>query len=183
MPLSSGTHSLVPEAGEITVNVYRDGLAAKMGHDLVFGVTKWSGKVQVDRENPAASNVQLTIDPSSFEIIGAKGGIKPLSDKDRVDIKKNIYDKILMTYRNPEIIFQSTEISGTASDFKVKGDLALAGKSQPVTLDVRVDQSSGRARGKTTIQQSSFGIRPFSAFLGALTVKDAVDIQFDIKIP
>ncbi len=183
MTLSSGTHRLVPEAGKITMNVYRDGVAAKMGHDLILEVTKWSGELEVDRENPAVSNVQITIDPSSFEIIDAKGGIKPLSDKDRVDIKKNIRDKILLTSRNPEITFQSTEVSGTGSDIRVKGNLTLAGKSRPVTLDVRVDQSSGRALGKTTIQQSSFGIKPFSVFFGALKVKDSVDIQFDIEIP
>ncbi len=182
MTVSSGTHSLDPKVGKITVNVYRDGLAAKMGHDLVLEVTRWSGRAEVDAENPAASSVQVTIDPRSFEIADAKGGIKPLGDKDRADIKKNINDKVLMTSRNPEIIFQSTEVSGTAPNIKVKGNLTLAGKSRPVLLDVRVDQSSGRASGRTTIPQSSFGIKPFSALLGALKVKDSVDIQFDIKI-
>ncbi|MGI8820601.1 MAG: YceI family protein [Chthoniobacterales bacterium] len=66
---------------------------------------------------------------------------------------------------------------------KVKGNLTLAGKSQPLSLDVRVDESSGRASGKTTLQQSTFGIRPFSTMLGALKIKDSIDVQFDLKIP
>ncbi len=183
MTASSGTHSLGPQTGKITVNVYRDGVAARMGHNLVFEATKWSGKAEVDADHPAASRIELTIDPRSLEIIAATGGIKPLGDKDRADIKKNINDKILMTSRNPEITFRSTEVSGTGPDIKVKGDLTLAGKSQPVNLNVRIDESSGRASGKTTIQQSSFGIKPFSALLGALKIKDSVDIRFDIKIP
>ncbi len=183
MTVSSGTHSLGAQAGKVTINVYRDGVAAKMGHDLVLEATKWSGKAEVDTGDPAASSVVLTIDPRSLEIIAAKGGIKPLSDKDRADIKKNINDKILMTARNPEITFQSTEVSGTVPNIKVKGNLTLAGESQPVTLDVLVDEISGRASGKTTIQQSSFRIKPFSAWMGALKIKDSVDIQFDIKIP
>ncbi len=182
MTASNGTHSLGPEAGKITLNVYRDGVAARMGHNLVLEATKWSGKAEVDTDDPAASSVKLTIDPRSLEITEARGGIKPLSDQDRADIKKNINDKILMTSRNPEITFQSTEVSGTAPNIKVKGNLTLAGKSQPVTLDLRVDESSGRASGKTMLQQSRFGIKPFSALLGALKIKDSVDIQFDIKI-
>ncbi len=183
MTVSNGTHSLGPEAGKITLNVYRDGVAARMGHNLVLEATKWSGKAEVDADDPAASSVKLTIDPRSLEIVEASGGIKPLSDKDRADIKKNINDKILLTLRNPEITFQSTEVSGTAPNIQVKGSLTLAGKSRPLTLDVRVDESSGRASGKTTLQQSSFGIKPFSAMLGALKIKDTIDIQFDVKIP
>ncbi len=183
MTVLSGTHSLGPQAGQITLNVYRDGVAAKLGHNLVLEATAWSGKAEVVADDPAASSVELTVDPRSLEIIDAKGGIKPLGDKDRAEIKKNINDKILMTSRNPKITFQSTEVAGAAPDIKVKGNLILAGKSQPVTLDVRVDESLGRASGKTTIQQSSFGIKPFSAMMGALKIKDSVDIQFDIKIP
>ncbi len=183
MTISNGTHSLGPQAGRITLNVYRDGVAARMGHNLVLEATKWSAKAEVDAGNPAASSVKLTVDPRSLEIIEATGGIKPLGDKDRADIKKNINDKILMTSRNPEITFQSTEVSGTAPNIKVKGNLTLAGKSQPLSLDVRVDESSGRASGKTTLQQSTFGIRPFSTMLGALKIKDSIDVQFDIKIP
>lgn len=96
------------------MNVYRDGVAARMGHNLVLEATKWSAKAEVDAGNPAACSVKLTVDPRSLEIIEATGGIKPLGDKDRADIKKNINDKILMTSRNPEITFQSTEVSGTA---------------------------------------------------------------------
>ncbi len=177
------SHSLGPPAGRITLNVYRDGVAARMGHNLVLEATKWSATVEVDAGNPAASSVKLTVDPRSLEIIGATGGIKPLGDKDRADIKKNINDKILMTSRNPEITFQSTEVSGTAPNIKVKGNLTLAGKSQPLSLDVRVDGTSGRASGQTMLQQSTFGIRPFSTMLGALKIKDSIDIQFDIKIP
>ena len=182
MTVSSGTHSLGPQSGTITVSVYRDGVAAKMGHDLVLEATKWSGKAEIVADNPAGSNVELTIDSRALEIIEAKGGIKPLGDKDRADIKGNINDKILMTSRNPEITFQSTEVSGTAPTIKVKGNVTLVGKTQPVTLDVRVDETLGRARGRTTIQQSSFGIKPFRAFLGALKIKDSVDIQFDIGV-
>lgn len=182
MIVPSGTHSLGPQAGKITLNVYRDGVAAKMGHNLVLAATKWSGKAEVVAGDPAASSVELTIDSRSLEIIGAQGGIKPLSDKDRADIKRNINDKILITSRNPEITFQSTEVTGNAPNFKVKGNLTLAGKSQPVILDVRVDERSGRASGNTTIRQSSYGIKPFSALMGALKIKDSVDIQFDVKI-
>ncbi len=183
MSVPSGSHNLGPPAGKITLNVYRDGVAAKMGHNLVLEAKRWSGKAEIDIDDLAASRVEVTIDPGSFEIIEASGGVRPLSDKDRADIKKNINEKILMTSVNPEITFQSTEVSASPPDITVKGHLILAGKSQQVTLDVRVDESSGRASGTTTLRQSSFGIKPFSAMFGALKIKDFVDIQFQLKLP
>jgi polyisoprenoid-binding protein YceI len=183
MTVSSGTHSLGPQAGKITVNVYREGVAAKMGHDLVLEATKWSGKADVNADDPSASSVEVTVDPTSLEIIGAKGGAKPLSDKDKADIKKNINEKILQTSKHREITFKSSETSGSAPNVKVKGNLTLVGNTQPITLDVKVDESSGRVSGKITFQQSSFGIKPFSAMLGALKIKDSVEIEFDVEIP
>jgi hypothetical protein len=34
-----------------------------------------------------------------------------------------------------------------------------------------------------SIRQSDFGIKPFSAMLGALKVADAVDVEVDVKLP
>lgn len=182
MTVEKGNHTIGPADGKLTVKVYKDGMAAKMGHDLVLEATKWTGNVVVDPDEPAASSVQVTIDASSLEIIDAKGGAKPLSDKDRKDIAKNIDDKVLQTSTYSDITFESTDVSGTPSRLSVKGDLTLVGNARPVTLDLSVDDS-GLASGKITLTQSQFGIKPFSAMMGALKVKDSVDIEFEITLP
>jgi hypothetical protein len=39
-----------------------------------------------------------------------------------------------------------------------------------------------RYRATTTVRQTSFGIKPYSGFLGALRVSDAVELEADVAI-
>jgi ribosomal protein L20A (L18A) len=43
--------------------------------------------------------------------------------------------------------------------------------------------SGARVRGIMTVVQSRWGIKPFSAFMGALKVRDAVEIVLDVTLP
>jgi hypothetical protein len=54
------------------------------------------------------------------------------------------------------------------------------GRSRPVT--VRAALEGGRFRGGTTLEQTGWGIKPFSALLGALRLADEVEIDFDLAL-
>ena len=179
MSVASGTHTIGPDNGHVTVSVYKDGVAAKMGHDLVLEASSWSGKADINSDDPSASSVQVSIDPSSLTVVKGTGGAKALSDKDKADIVKNINDKILNTNKYQEITFESTG----ASDSSLKGNLTINGSTNPVTLDLSVNDSTGEVTGKTSFQQTQFGIKLFSAMMGALKVKDKVDIEVSVKLP
>lgn len=178
MTVAKGNHNIGPNDGKLVVKVYKEGVAAKMGHDLTFEARNWSGNVTVDPDDPSASSVQVTIDPSSLEITDAHGGAKALSDKDRADIAKNT-TKIL---GRSDITFESTDVSGNPPRVSLRGNLSVAGNSRPATLDVSVDDS-GTASGRTTLSHKELGIKPYSAPLGVLKVKDNVDIEFTVNLP
>jgi len=183
MTVKSGTHPIGPENGRLTVNTYVGGMGAKMGHDLVLEATRWSGSVDLEADNPSASKIQVTVDARSLEVVQATGGLKPLSDKDKGDIAQN-QEKTLQSGKHPEITFQSTAITGTAPRLTVTGNLSIAGSSRPVTLDVDVEDSGNETRltGKTTLVQTEFGVKPYSK-MGALKVKDPVDLQVTVTLP
>lgn len=67
----------------------------------------------------------------------------------------------------------------------VTGDVTIAGTTRPVPLQLAVHDGAGTVRfsGSTHIVQSDFGIKPFSAFLGALKVKDTVELAVDVSLP
>lgn len=178
MTVAKGTHNIGPQDGKVLVNVYKDGVAAKMGHDLTLEASSWSGKADINPDDPSSSSVSVNIDAGSLEVIEGKGGAKPLSESDKKDIKKNIEKSL----GRGDISFESTGVSGTAPRISVKGDLTISGQSKPVTLDLNVDDS-GHATGKVSFAQTQFGIKPFSAMLGALKVKDGVDVSLDIQLP
>jgi len=180
MTPKSGSHSIGPENGSLTVHTFRAGMGAKIGHDLVLEAKKWSGTVEIDAENPSASKVEITADLTSLAIINAQGGVKPLSDKDRGDIAKNI-EKVLDTGKHPEVSFKSTNVSGSAPTVTVIGDLTLKGKTRPATLNVTAN--GDQISGKTTVVQTEFDIKPFSAMMGALKVRDAIELELTCTLP
>lgn len=175
--VTSGSYTLGPESGRLIVNTTRTGLGAKAGHDLTIEVTRWHGDATIDVADPAGSSVTVEVDAGSFEVREGTGGIKPLTDSDRREIKKNLQEKVLHVERHPAITFRSTRISGTAESFRVEGDLTIVGVTRPVTLQGLLTED--RVRGSATIVQTRWGIRPYSAFFGTLKLSDDVEVRFD----
>ncbi len=179
MGIGDGSYLVGSQTGRLLVKTARTGLGAKAGHDLTIEVARWRGNVVVDADNPAGSSVSAEIDVDSLEVREGTGGVKPLTDSDRADIK-NTLRKILNFGRYPAITFGSSQVSGTAESFRIDGDLTIAGVTQPVTIEGRL--AGDRARGSAVVVQSRWGIRPYSAFLGALKLRDEVEVQFDVGL-
>jgi polyisoprenoid-binding protein YceI len=62
-----------------------------------------------------------------------------------------------------------------------KGDLSIAGKSSSVSVPLSV--SGGKLSGSITLSQKDFGIKQFSAMMGALKVKDQVTVVIEGEVP
>ena len=137
--------------------------------------------MNVDADNPAASSATLSIDARSIQIVEAVGGMKSLSDKDRRDIDKNINEKVLQTSKHPELKFESTSVSGSGPNFNVAGNMTVVGTTRPVNVALTVNGSDVIA--KTSISQKDFGIKPFSAMLGAIKLRDDVDFELQVTLP
>ena len=76
--------------------------------------------------------------------------------------------------------FRSRRVEGSAGSFTVDGELTVMGVTRPVMVEGRV--TDGRVVGGATVVQSQWGIRPYSAFFGALKLSDEVKIDFDIAL-
>jgi polyisoprenoid-binding protein YceI len=179
--IASDTYELGPQSGRLLVKTGRTGLGSKAGHDLTIEVTRWGGRALVDTAELADSLLSVNVDVDSFEVRAGTGGVKPLTDSDRADIKRTIREKILHTARHPTITFRSRAVRGTAGSFAVAGNLTIVGVTRSVTVRGGV-ADDGRVRGTATIVQSQWGIKPYSAFLGALKLKDEVMVEFDVAL-
>jgi len=177
MALRAGTHDVGPENGTLRVNTYREGMAQKIGHDLILDVGKWKATVEVGQDG-TPSTIGLEADPRSLSVHDALHGAKPLSDKDRADIVKGIDEKVL---GGQPITFQSSAVEHNGAQMSVDGELSMAGSTKPATfkLDVADD---GRVSGTLPLTQSHWGIKPYKAFMGALKVSDRVEIVLDVRL-
>jgi polyisoprenoid-binding protein YceI len=181
MAIHAGRHSLGTDRGRIRLMTLRDGLAAQAGHDLTLEPTRWSGELVVD-DDLTPESLEVRIDLGSLVVREGTGGLKPLTDRDKREIAVTAR-KVLAADRHPEAGFTATAFEpAQGGDGVVTGTLALAGRSRPVRLKVS-HASPGEYRATTTIVQSDFGIKPYSAFLGSLKVRDRVEIRVELSLP
>jgi polyisoprenoid-binding protein YceI len=180
MGLVDGSYTLGPESGQLLIKTGRTGLGARAGHDLTLEVTRWHAEVTVDSADTARSSVRVEADAGSFEVRSGTGGVKPLTDADRAEIKKTIRGKILRTAQYPTITFRSAQVTGTPGSFTIDGDLTITGRTQPVTVHGRL--TGDRVQGTAAVEQTRWGIRPYTAFLGALKLSDEVAVEFSIRL-
>jgi hypothetical protein len=59
--------------------------------------------------------------------------------------------------------------------------LTLNGRSQPARIQV-TEPGPGRYRGTATVQQSAFGIKPYTGFFGALKLADEVRLEAELDL-
>lgn len=164
------------------VRTGREGLAARAGHDLTLEITEWSARITVpDSGDIAAATVTAELNLGSITVREGRGGAKPLSDKDRRDIR-NQARKILGDTATASFASTSTTPSaGPPSGGTIEGTLTINGVARPVQLQV-TEEAADEYRGSAVIRQTDFGITPYSGFFGALKLSDEVTIEFEAKI-
>jgi polyisoprenoid-binding protein YceI len=175
MSIQEGTHKIGPENGTLTIKTGREGAAAKAGHDLTLEATSWEGTLELG-DNPS---VKLTIDPASIEVREGQGGAKPLDEGDKDDIKKSMTKDILGSH---QISFESSDVQVDNGSMKVSGNLSVAGNSDSIDVPLTVGDD-GTVQCSVKLSQSQFGIKQFKALMGALKVKDTVEVQIEAKLP
>lgn len=178
MPLRAGQHTVSPDNGTLQVRTYREGIGQAVGHDLVIEVGQWQATVQAS-EDGEISSVELEADPRSLEVREGLRGVKPLTDKDRGEIRKNIDEKIL---RGQPITFRSTAVESSPGKLIVHGELTLAGASRPSSFELEATDD-GHVTGTLPVTQSEWGIKPYRGLMGALKVRDTVEIVLDVQLP
>jgi polyisoprenoid-binding protein YceI len=167
------TYTLGPDDGTLSVRTGRTGTVAKAGHDLLIEVKAWTATLDLE-----APRVTLDADATSLDVVEGTGGVKALTDDDRASIRRTIDDKIL---KRGNITFRSTAAQLTDGGLAVRGELTLAGTTRPIAFELGL--SEGRVTGTAVVAQTGWGIKPYSALLGALKVADDVRVEIDAALP
>jgi polyisoprenoid-binding protein YceI len=182
-PPKGKSYLVKKDKSEFKIYVYKAGFASGFAHDHVMGVEKFTGQVNCDPDQPKKSSVFIKIQSPSLKVLDPK-----VSVSDREKIKKSMdSDEVLDVKKYPTIKFLSSAVKvvkrGKEIQLKVTGTLYLHGKKKKITIPIAITfPKSGQlvAVGKYTLTQTDFGITPYSAYLGAVKVKDKIDIKFKI---
>jgi hypothetical protein len=165
------------EQASCEVIVLREGLLAAVGHDLLLRATALG--IDVDPGGPAVS---VVVQAASLRVVTALRDGRPLPGalrpRDVQEIEATLATTVLEAQRFPEIRFASTDVSREGDGYRVRGTLALAGATRPLGFAVR--RQGDRFLAEVPIHQPEFGIRPYTAMLGALRVKPEVVVRASV---
>ncbi len=153
---------------------FKDGLLSKLAHDVKYRATRFS--IDVDDARRA---VRASVDAQSVRVVCVmRDGVETTSGlgaADKAKIEAQIVDDVLDENRHPSIDFQSTSVTAVPQGYRIEGTLRLHGREQSIVTIARL--VDGEFWAEMTLHQPDFGIKPFSAMLGALKVKPEVVVR------
>jgi polyisoprenoid-binding protein YceI len=148
---------------------FREGLLTSVGHDITLQVTTLSMEVGDD------DAITADFDASSLRVT-----TEAVSASDRKKIERNA-EETIEARRYPKIEFRSVSVVRDGDRARIEGDLTLHGVTAPISVEARDD--GRRWNAKIVLDQRKFGIKPFSAMLGALKVKPEVEVHITVPHP
>ncbi|WP_298957646.1 YceI family protein [uncultured Roseibium sp.] len=135
----------------------------------------WNGVLLIDKETPANSSIEFTIDIASMDTFWA--------DRDTHLKSADFFD----AEKFPEATFKSTNVEQTGEkQLAVTGDLTVRGITKPVTLTVDVTSIGEHPMAKkaaagfavsTVVKRSDFGMDKFVPYVG-----DDITVTFHAEV-
>ena len=169
-------------AGDYVLDVSHSRLGFTARHAMVTKVRghfgDFEGKAHVDTANPAASSVELTIDPASIST-GSADRDGHLRSPDFFDVE-----------RYPTWTFRSTEVARDGETWTVTGDLTIKDVTKPVTIEFEQTGSAvdpfGNTRvgfeGELTVNRKDWGLTWNAALeTGGVLVSDKIKLELDVS--
>jgi polyisoprenoid-binding protein YceI len=171
-----------PAASLVVIEVRRSGSLSRLGHDHVVASHHVGGYVAPEegRGDLYVPLTHLTVDE---EKLRAEAGFDTQpTESDIAGTRANMLEKVLEADKFP---FALVRVNGARAG-KGSGDISVAltlhGKTRTLKVPAQVtaDGKQISVSGKLSLNQTDFGITPYSLFGGALAVRDAVDVRFRI---
>lgn len=184
-----GEYTVSPESSWIRVLVFRGGLLGGLGHNHVVSAARIAGSVEI--ADPAAeSNLHLAISYAALEVDDpavreAEGdrfqGTVPADDI--AGTRANMLGpKLLDDAGYDGVELSSAAIRRAGSGWIVSIDVTLLGETRQLEfpVDVEVLGDTLRATGSREVTHDELGLRPFTAALGTLRVRNEMTFRYSI---
>jgi YceI-like domain len=172
-----------PAASLVIMEVGRGGSLARLGHDHVVASHDVAGYLAPDagRADFLVPLDALVVDEPALR---AEAGFDTQPSAAAIaGTRRNMLDRVLESDRYP---VARVAVSGSVADGGPKQfpiTISLHGTTATVDALAQVDKTPDAVTvtGTTAVDQSRFGITPFSVLGGALAVQDRVAVQFRIR--
>jgi polyisoprenoid-binding protein YceI len=185
VPSDAPLYRVDSQASEIRLLVYRDGPLARFGHNHVM-VGRVQGEIRVGA-GAAPSGFRLEIPVDSFAVdppaARAEEGEEfaaQISEPVRRGTRENMLGSdVLDAAKHPLIRIESISLAGPEWSPAVTARVVLRGVTRDLRFAAAVFRHADMLAAVATfrINQSEFGIEPFTALNGGLRVRDLLDVR------
>ena len=176
-------HYIVQASGStFRVKATATGMLSALGHSPTIALPEFEGEVFFHPDAIEKSSLRMVIRAEALTVMD------DVSANDRQEINRKMHQEVLESDSNSEIVYECKSVSGSKSgdgQYRValNGELTLRGieRTQAVSARVSVAGSTLRATGDFSIRQSDYDIRPVTALVVAIKLKDELKFAFDIS--
>lgn len=172
-----------PTSSLVVIEVRREGSLAQFGHDHVVASHDVAGSIAPDQ---GRADLWVPLDAlvvDEPELRAEAGFITQPSPGDIAGTRRNMLEKILETDRHPYAVISVTEVGAGGSAKQLRVVITLHGMTRSLDTVAQFETSAAEAlvTGTIAVDQSDFGIVPFSVFAGAIAVQDRLSIAFRLR--
>jgi hypothetical protein len=169
------------DGGEVRVFTFKEGLLSAIAHDLEIACERFT--ITWDE---ARTKVTATFDGSSLRVLHPVVHGRPspgtLSPRDLAKIESTITADVLRARGGSrEIRFESSSVTSEDDGFSLRGTLSLNGRTNEISARVRMD--GVRYVTELVLDQTRWGITPYSAMMGTLKIKPEIRVRVSVPGP
>jgi hypothetical protein len=174
----------------LRILTYRGGKLAHLGHNHLIGSRDLWGygllaKTLTTSRFAVCVPVQsLIVDDPEMRAAAGKAFAEEVTDSAAAGTRRNMLsERQLDGARYPYIVVLGHVAGGKAPQVSMKLELHVRDTVHTAPITARFEQSARSVivSGNVEVKQTDLGIQPYTALFGALTVRDEIDIQFDVR--
>jgi polyisoprenoid-binding protein YceI len=174
----AAVYAVDPGASLVAVTVRRAGPLARLGHDHVVASHTLAGYVAPDagRADVSFRPDQMTVDEAQL-LRGAGIATQP-SPQAVAGTRANMLGPVLDAQRYPMVTLHAERLA----ERRLRVAVTLHGATRWLELPtaIQIDAAQVSASGTARLKQTDFGITPFSAGGGLLSVQDELEVRYQI---
>jgi|SRR5215216_772660 len=153
-----------------------------MGHAHHFAIRDFTGEATISPGSLAPASLEMTVKAASLEETG-----KNFTEQQKQMINNMARKQVLEVGEYPEIVFKSTNITGTMKpdghyEANIGGELTLHGVTRPIAIpaQVTVNGNTLHANGEFSVNRSDYKVKTHSIKWGTIRVRNKIRFEFDI---
>jgi len=183
--------TLDPANSSVRIYVFRDGRAARLGHNHVLSAPRFDGFVSMPSTGPADTRFDLEFRLDELEIdnpahrtgLGAAFASVLSADAIAGTREHMLGESNMQAARFPTVRIHCLRVSGEGPHPAAQVAVQMHGITRDMWIPLAVGGLPDRlaVSGSFVLRQTDFGIHPYSVASGLLAVKDEVVVDFALS--